>query len=395
MSFSSRTGGQILISTFGKNITNGYVDIYQNLITTGDEITLSIDSLSSGSYDYTYIRDKGGNIISQAQGDEVEPFGEVSFSVYEDFSYAKSRSVYGSSKNKLLCLINGESFINNDDTIVPIGTNGTDKTKTSVAKAREINLPYKNLLYFEGGFIKNKGTATENGESTFRKNPFSDSFNLTHKTISFEIKTTNGEGSECKFIPILAKTSAEWVEGDLNKFDFTANRGCDVWFRNDFWTEVHKGEIVLDKAMLYGIPTDTCRSEISENAKIYNLNCEMLVKELYVEFIVSLDTLSKSEGNIGDLACVINQDGVIAIQVKTKYGWETDYSITSALRQGIRLKSNKLKIDNNIKEVNVFVGILQNGKAIRFSTSESVKKYYAIVYDLDKDTGNFEEYLTV
>ena len=364
MAIANRTGGQILVSVFGKNLTSKEVDIYQNLITTGEAVTLSTDPLSSGAYDWITVRDRSGKIIGQVQGDESDPAGELSFSVLDDFFYLNNDYIYGASKNRLLNIFNGEAFKNKEDVIVPIGTNGTDKTKTAMAKTREMNLPYKYLLHNEGAFIKNQGTADENGVCTFRKNPFETSFNQTHKTVCLEFRTITGDGQVCKMFPIVAKSTAEWAEGDINQFNLTAQRGCDLWERDDFWTEVYK--------------EDTLETNSGE---------------IYVDYIVNVGGTEPTNGKTGETACVIATDGVISFKKKGASSWEAETAIT--VKTGTRVKSNKLvKTGSTIDTVNTFVAVANDGKAVRFSTDASVKKFYAIVYDLDKTTGVFEAYST-
>ncbi|MGL4999675.1 MAG: hypothetical protein ACRC5T_11960 [Cetobacterium sp.] len=395
MGISNRTDGSVLISVFGKNLTTKEIDIYQVLITTSDPMTIGIDGIGNGGYELLSIRGRDGNIISQAVLDEKEAVGDVELSILEDFDYLGD-NVYGNSKNKVINIVRGESFKDNGDTIVPIGTNGTAKGKNLIATAREMNIPCSNLLYFEGSFIKNNGTADHSGSCTFRNNPLKTSFNQTHKTFCLEIKTTENTGTTCKTIPIVANTGIEWQEGDVNKLNIVAQRGCDVWERDDFWTEVHKEQNYIDKIVSYKLPAKICRSEESEYSKLYNINCDMVVKEFYVAYIVSGVGLEKTDGLDGDLACAINSDGEIAILVKIpKIGWEIDYSITEALSEGTRLKSNRLKTNNGIKDVNSFVSVGRDGLAVRFSTDKLVKKYYAVVYDLDKSSNSFEEYLTL
>ncbi|MGL4425899.1 MAG: hypothetical protein ACRCZ0_05795 [Cetobacterium sp.] len=391
---SNRTGGHVLVSVFGKDITSKKIDIYQALITTTSPMSMSIDGALGGGYEFATIKGKDGSILSQVTTDENESLGEINLSMLEDFNYV-GRNAYGNSKHKIINMIRGESFKDNSSTIVPIGTNGTDKGKSAMASAREMNLPCSGLLYFDGRFIKNFGTADKDGIATFRRNPFESSFNQTHKTFCLEVKTVTNSGFECKMLPIIATDSIEWAEGDMNELNIKARRGCDIWYRDDFWTEVHEESNVVEKLVSYGLPTRTCRSEVSENSKIYNINCDMLVKEFYVNYIVANSQLTKQDGDIGDLACLLGSNGEINILIKTQYGWDIEYSLTEALSEGTRLKSNKLKDENGTRDVNVFVGITSDKTAIRFSTDPMVKKYYAIVYDLDKSKNEFEEYFTM
>ncbi|MGL5962430.1 MAG: hypothetical protein ACRCZ0_10855 [Cetobacterium sp.] len=393
MAIAGRTGGQILISMFGKNLTTKEVDIYQNLITTGEPVSFSTDPLSSGNYDWVTVRDRAGNIIGQVQGDEVDPEGELSLSVLEDFVYLNNDYVYGNSKNRLINMFNGEAFKNGADVIVPIGTNGTDKTVTTLARAREMNLPYKHLLHIEGSYIKNSGTADPiTGKVSFRKNPFESSFNMTHKTVCIEFRTTTGDGQVTKMFPIVAKSSAEWAEGDTNQFNLTGQRGCDIWERDDFWTEVYKEE--APKA-IYRKNDESLviKDELASDSQVFALPVTLDSSEIFVDYIINAGA-TEPTGKAGELACIIGVDGTVSIK-KFDTAWVNESELTNGIKVGVRIKSKQLVFATDvIEDVNCFVGIQPDGKAIRFSTEGAVKKYFARVMDLNKDTAMFVPYVT-
>lgn len=365
---ANRTGGQILVSMFGKNLTTKEVDIYQNLITTGEPVSFSTDPMSSGSYDWITVRDRAGKIIGQVQGDETDPAGELSFSFYEDYDYVNDDYVYGNSKNMLLNMFNGEAFKNGADVVVPIGTNGTDKSLTALAKARDMNQPYKYLLHNEGAFIKEVGTANvaDGGRVTFKKNPFQDSFNMTHKTVCMEFLSATGQGQTCKMFPIVAKSTAEWAEGDINQFNLTAQRGCDFWERNDFWTEVYREDV------------DTTRD----------------ILELYVKAIVVEGEVEPTGAN-GEYVAVVDVDGNLTVKKHNGTTWAEATEVVAKFKTGTRIKSNKLISMGGEEEVNCFVALDADKKLVRFSTDPTVKKFYAKVMDFSREEAKYIPYVTV
>lgn len=367
MAVVNRTGGQLNLTIFGKNLTSKEVDIYQVLITTGDPITFPMDNLSSGNYDYQGVRDRSGKIIGQVQLDEQDPSGEISFNLYEDFDYLNGDYVYGNSKNRMINFFNGEAFKNGKDVIVPIGTNGTDKQKTAQAKIHEMNKPYKALLHNEAGFIKETGTADpETGEVSFKKNPYEASFNRSHKTFCMEFMTTAGDGQVNRMMPIIAKSTLELAEGDINQFNFSGQRGCDVFERDDFWTEVRP-----EKA--------------PEEAKV--------LKELYVKAIIKNGATELAEGEEGDLIAVLGADGEIEIK-KYSGSYQADAGTKGKLAWGTRIKSNLLReTSEDDVNVNCFIAVGQDKKAVDFTT-DGKKRFYCKVYDFDKTAGKFVPYVT-
>lgn len=369
MAVANRTGGQVNITMLGKNLTSNDVDIYQINITTGDPITLSSDPLSSGNYDYQTVRDRSGKIIGQVQLDEQDPSGEISFSFYEDYDFLGKEYIYGNSKNRLLNLLNGEAFKNGTDVIVPIGTNGTDKQYTARAKFSEMNKPYKFIYHNEGAFIKEVGTAdpTKNGKVTMKKNPFESTFNQSHKTFSMEVMTTTGQGQVDRMFAVLAKSTAEWAEGDINQFNLTAQRGCDLFERDDFFTEIRKEEI----------PEGNDR-----------------LTELYVDYILTNDGTEPSESvQEGQIYAKPETDGTVKLKKYSSSAWTEYADLDTRLGTGTRIKSRKLVDSSEENDVNCFIVLDDSNKAVDFSTNSN-KRYYCKVMDYNKDTAKFEEYVT-
>ena len=372
MEIVNRTGGQVRISMLGKNLTDNEVDIYQISINTGEPLSFSADPLSSGNYDMITVKGRDGSIIGQVQGDEQDPNGEVSFSFYEDFAHLGDKHVYGASKNRLLNLLNGEAFINNGDVIVPIGTNGTDKTKTARAKFNEMNKPYRYIFYNEGEFIKENGTAdATTGKVSLKRNPYKSSFDMFNKTFCFEVMTTSSGGQVNRIFPILAKATAEWAEGDINQFNCTANRGCDMWEKDDFLTEV--------------IPVKSGE----EKAYMENYN------ELTVECIV-VEGGTEPEASTLNGKIILNIDNAGTPTIKKSNGstWSEEETLKALIKVGTRFKSKKVESSSDI-ECNVFAVIGEDGvKCVDFSTNDS-KRFFCKVKDFDlKIAMNYVDYVT-
>lgn len=368
MSVANRTGGAINVTMFGRNLTNNEVDVYQILITSGDPVTFSSDPLSSGNYDYQTVRGKDGSIIGQVQLDEQDPSGEISFSFYEDYDYLGSEYIYRNSKNRLLNLLDGEAFKNGEDIITLIGTNGTEKTSTAKAKFHEMNKPYKMLYYNEGGFIKERGTADpKTGAPKLRKNPFEASFNQSHETFCIEFQTTTGQGQVNRMFPIVAKSTAEWAEGDINQFNLTAQRGCDMVERNDFFTTIYPEPI----------PEGTDK-----------------LNEIYVNYIVAHGA-TEPAGAKNEILALLGDNGAVTFKKKGASTWEAESSLGGRLKAGTRIKSNKLiKTGTTVTKVNCFAVIGLDGKTLVDFTGDKKKRYFCTVKDYNKDKSIYVDYVT-
>lgn len=365
---TGRTGTQVNMSIFGKNLSDKKVDIYQILITTGDPLSFGMDNMSGGNYDWITVRDRKGDIIGQVQGDAQDPQGEISFSILEDYDYLNENYIYGNNKNRMLAMFKGEAFKNDEHIIVPIGTNGTDKSKTKLAKFSERNKPYKYLLHNEGGLVKISGTAdATTGEVSFEKNPFEGSFNQAYKTFCLEARTETGLAQETKMFALLAPSTMEYAGGDTNQINITAQRGCDMFVRDDFWTEVRK-----DKPVEVG----------------------SVLKELYVNYIVKEGATEPTAGKNGDLIAIAKNDGTVEIKKYSASSYTKDGATEGKLALGTRIKSNKLREANETDtSVNCFIAIGKDKKAVDFST-EGSGRHYCIVYDFDRTQGKFVPYVS-
>lgn len=368
MSVVNRTGGAINVTMLGKNLTNNEVDIYQILITTGDPVTFSSDPLSSGNYDYQTVRAKDGSIIGQVQLDEQDPAGEISFSFYEDFDFLGNEYIRGNSKNRLLNLMNGEAFKNGDDVIVPIGTNGTDKTKTARAKFNEMNKPYKMVYYNEGAFIKENGTADPvTGKVALKKNPYEATFNQSHKTFCMEFQTTSGDGQVNRMFPVLAKSTAEWAEGDINMFNLTAQRGCDMFERDEFFTEIVKTAMPEDKEL----------------------------DEFFVDYIIKNGATEPATPSDNLVLALLGENGTISFKKSSGSTWQEDQEIVKKLKIGTRIKTNQLiESESTVSKVNTFAVVGEDGKTLVDFSTNGGKRYFCKVKDYDKNTAKYVDYYT-
>lgn len=374
---TNSTGGQFRLTMLGEDTTTKEVDIYQISITSSDPISFSADGLSSGNYEYATQWFKNGNIAGQTRGNEIEPSGEFSFTFKEDFDYLGKKHIFGNSKNLILNFLNGEAFVNKNNTIVPIGTNGTTKTVHELARGNEMNKPYKYVYYNEGAFIKKYGTADpENAyRASLKRNPFETTFNQSHKTFSGEILTTSGRGQVNRMFAILAKGSVEYAEDiDSNKYTVTANRGCDLFERDDFFTEI------------YNIPFE----QAQEYMKTYN--------ELYVDFIVVDGGSEPSDYSSHANKLLVNIDSSGTPTIKKCNGsssWDAESSLQDLLKIGTRIKSKRVEDGSGI-DCNVFAVIGEDGqKCVDFNSSVS-KRFFCKVKNFDIEGSlEYEDYLTL
>lgn len=376
---TNSTGGQFRLTMLGEDTTTKEVDIYQISITSSDPISFSADGLSSGNYEYATQWFKNGNIAGQTRGNEIEPSGEFSFTFKEDFDYLGKKHIFGNSKNLILNFLNGEAFVNKNNTIVPIGTNGTTKTVHELARGNEMNKPYKYVYYNEGAFIKKYGTADpENAyRASLKRNPFETTFNQSHKTFSGEILTTSGRGQVNRMFAILAKGSVEYAEDiDSNKYTVTANRGCDLFERDDFFTEIYN--MTFEQA--------------EEHMKTYN--------ELYVDFIKIHDgDTVEASGNNNKLILEIGSSGEPTLKKSNDSTWETTgcETLQGLIKIGTRFKTKHVENSSSDRiQTNAFAVIGEDGQnCVDFSTDSS-KRFFCKVKNFDIEGSlEYEDYLTL
>jgi len=358
-----RTASELLFTMLGKDVATGFVDIYTTLITTKEALTLPINNLSGGAFDYTTVRTSDGSICGQVQTDEQDFSGEISLSFQEDYIYVNNNQEL--VQNKLTSLLKGDSINVGDTTIIPLGTNGTSKSYSSQATVSEMGQDFKYIFFNEGDKIKVAGGADPTtGAHTYRPNPLRYMFNRTYKTIDIEVRTTSSSGKQlCKMMPIVACTSIEWAEGDVNTFNVTLERSCDVYDRKDYFVEVD-----VDEAF----PIDS--SEITEAR---------------VDYFIIDDSSAVTVGE-DEYALKIATDGTYSLVQGS-----TTIDISEKVIEGTRFKTTKIAEGATVTEVNAFAALKSETELANFSLSDDTARYYAKVKNFNRDTEEFEDYVSI
>lgn len=389
-----RTSGEMMITILGESTKSKSVDIYANLITTRDPVTMSLDGIFTGDYDYTTAYANNGDIIGYVQTDQKDPEGEISFSFKEDYIYVSDDYIYGQSKNKLIAMMQGGAFKNaKDDTVLTLGTNGTKKTLAK-AKKNEMNLPPMYLFYNEGSRVKVPGGLDKDGKPTFQINPAKNKFNSTHKTFCVETRTLSPSAKDtCRMLPLVAKGTAEWAEEDINSFNFTGQKACDVWERSNYFIE----GVTEKENTLY--------------------NTESIIKEMYVDYILIEEGKTKAPASPEEnkLMLVVKDNLDVELYKASGSNWGSPKNITKLVSAGTRFFSKNLiiidsksdltaKLGDDITHtvgqsssktyaVNTFVVLDENKKAVNFSL-DSHAKPFALVKVFDRETATFRPYVS-
>lgn len=364
--FVGRTSGEIVVSAPAKNLTKKKIVLLANLITTRDPATYSMNNLSTGMYDKVTARTNSGKIAGQVTTDEQEPAGEISFGFQEDFIYIGDALGQG-SRSKLLALFNGEGFYNGDDSLVPIGTNGTVKETSDIARPYEIKQPWMYLYYNEGAKIKQAGATDKiTGEPLLKNNPFSDSLNREYKTICTEFLSVAGSGTSVnRMFAILGKSNLDYTEADINSMSLTMIKGCDLSERKGYyWETVEAPKTGADK-----------------------------YKEFEVDFICG--TTDPTGGAQGNIAVLVGADGTITFKKKGASAWESESTLAGKLQTGTRIMARKVETTaRNTGAGNAFVVVGADGKAVNFSLDSGKKQHYIEVMLFNRDTGLYEAYVS-
>ncbi|MGL5646978.1 MAG: hypothetical protein ACRDDY_03925 [Clostridium sp.] len=365
--FVGRTGGEIVVSAPAKNLTKKKIVLLANLITTREPASYSMNNMSTGMYDKVTANTNSGKIAGQVTTNEQEPAGDISFGFQEDYIYIGDALGQG-SKSKLLALFNGEGFYNGEDSLVPVGTNGTVKETSDIARPHEVKQPWMYLYYNEGAFIKQAGaTDSITGEPLLKRNPFSDSLNREYKTLCAEFLSVAGSGTSVnRMFAILGKSALDYTEGDINSFSLTMTRGCDLSERKGYFWETVEGAPKNDASKLREFEVDS----ICIGAE-------------------------PTGGVTGNIACVVSADGTITFKKKTASAWEAENTLTTKIQTGTRILARKIDVTAKASTVgNVFVVVGADGKAVDFSLDAGKKQHYIEVMLFNRDSGEYETYVT-
>lgn len=382
--FVGRTGGEIVISTPAKNITAKKIVYLANLITTREPASFSMNNMSSGAHDKVTAYTNSGKIAGQVSTNEQDPAGDITFGFQEDYIFIGEALGLG-SKSKLLNLLNGEAFYNSPtnvgDILIPVGTNGTEKGTGGQARPYEMNQLWKSILNNEGSEIKSGGTDPKTGMPLTKRNPYADALNKEQKTICAEFLSTSGSGvSVNRMFPILAKSTLDYTEGDVNAFSITMNRGCDLTERAGYFWET--------------VETPPAKKED-------------FLKEFEVDYIVKNGGTEPANGvTAGQLLASIDDKGEVSIKkYASSRAWTADTSLATRVGYGTRIMARKrIETGTTVIEGNVFVVVdsvsgasgSEKIHAINFSLDETANKeqYFVEVLLFNRDTGVYEPYIT-
>lgn len=371
----ARTASELLVSCLGRNLTSGSIDLYTILVTTKDPITgLNLDNFISGNFDVSYVKASNGTNVGNNLLDEVDPEGTIDITFKDDYNFISSNS-YGFCRNKLLGMLRGETFTIGSDTIEVVGTNGNIKTDTVKIPVANLNLPFKDLLYYEGNNLKiSQGVL--NGQPTFRINSFINNYNRTRKCVALEFYTASGSGKQSSYLfPYVAVNTVTHDEGDENMYSVSAIRICDAWERENYFS-----------------------SGVSSEDELTTDN----IREIEVDYIVEATSEPTDFGESGDVICKINPTtGVFEIKVSDGSAWQDPASAGTFIAQArIFSKNHTTDTIANATQRNCFVSTatavsdMSNGQGTAYYTG-STPSYICNVYNYNRDTQAFEYYSSV
>ncbi|MGL4210655.1 MAG: hypothetical protein ACRCRT_03820, partial [Cetobacterium somerae] len=271
---------------------------------------------------------------------------------------------------------NGEGFYNSidntGDVLIPVGTNGTEKTTGGQARPYEMGQFWKGILNNEGSLIKSGGTDPKTGKPLMKRNPYADALNKEQKTVCAEFLSTAGSGvSVNRLFPILAKSSLDYTEGDVNSYSMTMMRGCDMSERTGYYWET--------------VETPPA-------------NTTDMLTEFEVDYIIVAGGSEPSSGvENGALSANVDADGKITFKKYTGSVWEEEATLVARLQYGTRIMARTLvKTDTVVGNHFIIVNTATKTEAtaVNFSTDEAVKQFYVEVLLFNRDNCVYELYCT-
>lgn len=375
-----RTTSELLVSVLGMSNKTKKVALYTILVTTKEPITgLSLNNMISGQYGISYNKAYNGDNISPTRTDEEDPSAEVSFTFAEDYNYVHDNT-YGASRYILLACLRGETFKIGDEVITVVGTNGTIITNKTTARKNEMNLDFGGLLNLEGELLK-RTKGVSDGKISLTQNVFRYMYNQMAKTVALEFRMTSGSGKQNTFLlPYVNITNASRDEADQNSYAVDGTRGCDVWERDDYFSEPN------------GIRPDFAT--------------EKGIVEAQVDYIAEGSARPEDASAGETLASVDPATGIVKIY---KYASTWTEVEGGEFARNCRLFSlRKVADTNKVTEVNCFIAIKEatpqgdvasaiTGKAYKFDLNEGAgnKNYICEVNNYNRESQKFEPYSSI
>ena len=246
------------------SIENKTIDPLSNLPT---------DPLFSRKYQYDNQFNMQKDFIGKTQGQEQVEDVSIQFTFQEDFMFVtngKQELDERASRDTLIAILQGAVFKSNGKTYRVLGNAGNINLKSKML-GKDTNNHWKNLYYWENGFVKDGTAFDKDGNAVTMQNPLLSTVNISSIGMCLEVYIGAGTG-ETRVLryPLVSFSQIQTdMSGDVIKISTQMGINADVIEANDFLiaggkkvgSKFIKVDGVVAKTGLSAVPTEAQPNE--------------------------------------------------------------------------------------------------------------------------------------
>lgn len=313
--------GETYALIFGENVTTGIVSLYCVPCQFDEGLTTKLGTILSNAREKTRMFKQDGRKGSYIYTNEMDNAKTINLTYTQDAIYWQNQKVADVDKDLLTNVITAETWMDGDDQIVAIGTNGTKMyVNAQGATAVSTYLPPSNL-FKESGKLRKPQVYNADGSPVTEFNTEVDGSKKLGKTFMVEAMYYYDDNTVWGVrLTYCMNQPGDFTDGQGNKMAFVADVYCDSQ--------------CIDKPFVNGLSNPNVVATTGADS-IYRVNADYIVK-------ASTITAPTFTGTTGQVAVAVDtDDGKVSIYKHDGTDWST-VPVTSTLGVGCQIYGAKV-----------------------------------------------------
>ena len=313
--------GESGVFAFGENVTTGITGLYYVPAQFDEGLSATLGTIATNAKEKQRLFTQGGNKACYIYQNETDEAKTTSLNYVDDAIYWQQMAVKQVDKNLLTNLLTGERFMDGNDVVTVIGTNGTKIIADARGKKKITtnNSPYRLFNYVGRMMIPQSDDG--NGNPIFMSNLDNDGNKINGKTVGIEAIYTYDDDTKwgVRLLFCMPKKPT-MTDGQPNK----------VAIEFDVYCDTH----IIDKTLPEG-------SSIADVVATTGATPIFTVNAKYAIAVTGGGEPTFTQGAVGDVAVVVDTaDGTVEIYKKDATDWGNT-PVTSVLGAGCMIHAEK------------------------------------------------------
>lgn len=319
--------GETYSLIFGENVTTGIVSLYCVPCQFDEGLTTKLGTILSNAREKTRMFKQDGRKGSYIYTNEMDNAKTINLTYTQDAIYWQNQKVADVDKDLLANVITAETWMDGDDQIVAIGTNGTKMyVNAQGATAVSTYLPPSNL-FKESGKLRKPQVYNADGSPVTEFNTEVDGSKKLGKTFMVEAMYYYDDNTVWGVrLTYCMNQPGDFTDGQGNKMAFVA--------------DVYSDSQCIDKPFVNGLSNPNVVATTGADS-IYRVNADYIVK-------ASTITAPTFTGTTGQVAVIVDtDDGKVSIYKHNGTDWSTA-PVTSTLGVGCQIYGAKVGTSESV-----------------------------------------------